>query len=92
MADNMKCGSWAKKVKGNLDNTGTRHIWQNRRVRYASAVLNLINMRCNDIQRQTAFAYIREKSSSIFYCEMKLGWGREDYAVCCTRKARKDVG
>jgi hypothetical protein len=36
-------------------------------------------------------ANIREKSSLIFYWEMKLGWGREEYTVSFTRKEKKWV-
>jgi hypothetical protein len=43
-----------------------------------STVLKLINQRCSNIQRQTAFTNIREKSSLIFYYEIKLGQVREE--------------
>jgi hypothetical protein len=54
-------------------------------------VLLLINQRCNDIQRQTAFANIRVKSSLMFCYEIKLGRGREEYTVCWIRKERSGL-
>jgi hypothetical protein len=54
-------------------------------------VLFLINQRCNDIQRQTAFANIRVKSSLMFCYEIKLGRGREEYTVCWIRKERSGL-
>jgi hypothetical protein len=37
------------------------------------------------------FAVIREKRSLIFYCEMILEWGREEYTVYCTRSQRSGL-
>jgi hypothetical protein len=31
------------------------------------------------------------QSSLIFYCGTKLGWGREEYTVCYTRKERSGL-
>jgi hypothetical protein len=44
----------------------------------ANTVLKLIHRRCNDIQRQITLANIRERSSLIFYYEMKWGEGKKN--------------
>jgi hypothetical protein len=36
-------------------------------------------------------ANIREKRSLIFYWEMKLGWGREEYTVSFIRKEKSGL-
>jgi hypothetical protein len=50
-----------------------------------------IKLRCNGIERQNLFANVREKTSLIFYFEMRLVSAREEYIVCCPRKERSGV-
>jgi hypothetical protein len=47
--------------------------------------------RCNDIERQSLFANIKEKRSLILYSEMGQEWTREEYIVCCTRNERSGL-
>jgi hypothetical protein len=51
VADNLKFGMWAKKLKQES---------------------------CSDKERQNLFENIREKTSLIFYSEMKLEWSKEE--------------
>jgi hypothetical protein len=44
-----------------------------------SGICKKIKERCNDIERQNLFSEIKEKSSLIFYSEMKQEWAREKY-------------
>jgi ribosomal protein L37AE/L43A len=34
---------------------------------------------------------LRENRSLIFYCVMKLEWGKEEYTFCCTRNERSGL-
>jgi hypothetical protein len=47
-----------------------------------SGIYKNIKEMCNDIERQNLYAKIKEKSSLIFYSEMKQEWAREENLVC----------
>jgi hypothetical protein len=55
---------------------------------YKLQVNSLMSGRCNDTEQQDLFKNMREKRSLIFYCEMRLGWAREEYTICCARSGR----
>jgi hypothetical protein len=40
---------------------------------------------------QNLFLNIREKISLVFYDEMKLKYGTEEYVDCCTREKRESI-
>jgi hypothetical protein len=50
-----------------------------------------IKERCNDIERQNLFSKTKEKSSLIFYSEMKQEWAREQYISCCSMTERSGL-
>jgi hypothetical protein len=82
---NFEFDSWARKLSEQLSKIGLGYIWQDVRVNTMVEFVNKIKERCNDIERQNLFAKIKEKSSLIFYSEMKQEWAREQYINCCTR-------
>jgi hypothetical protein len=47
-----------------------------------SRICKIIRERCNDIERDNMLANTGENKSLIFYCEIKLEWGKEEYMVC----------
>jgi hypothetical protein len=47
--------------------------------------------RCSDAERHNIFADITDKTSLIFYCDMKFVWVREAYTDCCTRHVRSGL-
>jgi hypothetical protein len=55
-----------------------------------SGICKKIKERCNDIERQNLFSKIKEKSSLIFYSEMKQEWAREQH-ISCTRTDRSGL-
>jgi hypothetical protein len=56
-----------------------------------SGICKKIKERCNDIEHQNLFSKIKEKSSLIFYSEMKQEWAREKYISCCSRTKRSSL-
>jgi hypothetical protein len=56
-----------------------------------SGICKIIKERCNDIERQNLFSEIKEKSSLIFYIEMKQEWSREQYIFCCSKTERSGL-
>jgi hypothetical protein len=51
------------------------------------------NKRKMHYYRMTEFVhrYKKKKRSLIFYCKMKLEWGKEVHSVCCTRNERNGL-
>jgi hypothetical protein len=47
--------------------------------------MRIIRERYNDIDRQDLFSIMSEKTSLLFYQEMKQKWGREEYIELCSR-------
>jgi hypothetical protein len=56
-----------------------------------SGICIKIKERCNDIERQNLFSKIKEKSSLIFYSEMKQECAREQYISCCSSTERSGL-
>jgi hypothetical protein len=67
------------------------YIWHDVSVNTVSWIYKKIKERCNDIERENLFSKIKEKSSLIFYSEMKQEWTREQYISCCTRTERSGL-
>jgi hypothetical protein len=57
-----------------------------------SRICKEIKERCNDIERQNLFSKIKEKSSLIFYSEMKQEWAKEQYISCFSKDREKWAG
>jgi hypothetical protein len=51
----------------------------------------VVRERCNGTERQKVFSNISEKSSLVFYCEMKHKWGKESCADAYTRNERMGI-
>jgi hypothetical protein len=60
-------------------------------VNTVSQICKKIKEICNDIEHQNLFSKIKEKSSLIFYSEMKQEWAREQYISCCTRTEKSGL-
>jgi hypothetical protein len=69
--NNFQFDSWASKLNEQLSKIGLGYIWHDLSVNTVSGICKIIKERCNDIERQNLFAKIKEKSSLIFYSEMK---------------------
>jgi hypothetical protein len=89
--NNLEFDSWARKLSEQLSKIGLGYIWQDLRVNTVSGICKKIKERCNDIEQQNLFAKIKDKSSLIFYSEMKQEWAREEYIVCCTRNEKSGM-
>jgi 3-deoxy-D-manno-octulosonate 8-phosphate phosphatase KdsC-like HAD superfamily phosphatase len=75
----FKIVSCTKKSKEELDKIGLGYTWQNQQENSVNMTCKIIKEICNDIKIQNLFAGITEKRSLMFYCEMKLGWAKEEY-------------
>jgi hypothetical protein len=51
MANNLKFGSWAKKLSDELNKIGLEYIWQDPKENSVSRICKQIKERCNDIER-----------------------------------------
>jgi hypothetical protein len=90
MADKPPNGCWLGKTNEELRKIGLAYIWQSQSEINVN-VCNNIRERCNDIERQNIFSKVNVKISLLFYCEMKLEWGKETHIDKCTRKERMGI-
>jgi hypothetical protein len=79
--NNFEFDSWACKIRRG-------YIWHDVNVNTVSGICKKIKERCNYIERQNLFSKIKEKSSLIFYSEMKQEWARAVVPKRCVAKLK----
>jgi hypothetical protein len=80
-----------KKLSEELNKIGLGYIWHDPKENSVSRTCKQIKERCNDTERQNLFANISEDMSFIFYSDMQLEVGCEEYTVCCIRNERSGL-
>jgi hypothetical protein len=88
--NNLKADGWARKLNEELGKIGLAYIWQSQ-FEINVNICNKIREKCNDIERQNIFSSVKVNISLLFYCAMKLEWGKESYIDKCTRKKRMGI-
>jgi hypothetical protein len=66
---NMRCESWAKMRKDELECIESAHIWHSQQERSISRLNMIIRQRSNDTEMQNLFSMMSEKISLVFYRE-----------------------
>jgi hypothetical protein len=78
-------------LENELNKIGLGHIWWNPNENQRGTISKEVKERCNNIERQNFFANLSDKRSLIYYRDMKILWGRENYVMCGSRNDRRGI-